>query len=260
MSILLTLTKMFGPQVADSLINSLKSKKNGSQRLEDAANAMTTGLTAVEALKKTFGKDFLASLNVVLGSSSQFSYEAGTQSYIRLDDTAASPIRVLRDELNINLDRLSVVDGNGLDIKNQFRGLISVWKERCFQFYGQSYKADIASTLATIDKLLTGESQNYRQIYEMLSSTTLGGIGTLMVISGVFAATGTGVGVVSAISLVLFGIPWLTVGALVLPGSLLVIMAAKKTRAIDEISLAIAMSYKLLERLEVLERLEKDHC
>lgn len=254
MSILFTLTKMFGPQVAESLIYSLKSKKNGSQRLEDAANAMTTGLTAIEALKKSFGKDFLASLNGVLGTSSQFSYEAGTPNYIRLDDTAASPIRVLRDELNVNLDRLSVLNAEGMEIKNQFRGLVAVWKERCLQFYGRTHQDDIDSTLATIDRLLTGESRNYRQIYEMLSSTTLGGIGTLMVISGVFVATGTGIGVVSAISMFLFGIPWLTVGALVLPGSLLVIMAAKKTRAIDEISLAIAMSYKLLERFE------KDHC
>lgn len=253
---------MFGKPIAESLINSLKSKKNGPQKLEDAANAMATGLTAVEALKKCFGKDFLATLNDALGTTSQFkfSYEAGTQSYIRLDNTDVSPIQILRDELNVNLDRLSVLDAKGIEIKNQFRGLISVWKERCFQFYGQSHKADVASTLATIDKLLSGESRNYRQIYEMLSSTTLGGIGTLMVISGVFAATGTGVGVISAISLALFGIPWLAVGALVLPGSLLVVMAAKKTRPIDEISLAIAMLYKLLERLEVLQRLENDHC
>ena len=241
---------MFGKPIAESLINSLRTKKDGSQRLEDAANAMASGLTAIEALKKSFGKDFLASLNGVLGSSSQFSYEAGTQSYIRLDDTTASPIRVLRDELNVNLDRLSVVNAEGMDIKNLFRGLVAVWKERCVQFYGGTHQHDINSTFAAIDNLLTGESRNYRQIYEMLSSTTLGGIGTLMVIGGVFAATGTGVGVVSAISLALFGIPWLTVGALVLPGSVLVLMAAKKTRPIDEISLAIAMSYKLLERLE----------
>jgi hypothetical protein len=252
MSILLTLTSMFGKPIAETLINSLKAKKDGPQRLEDAANAMTTGLTAIEALKKSFGKDFLTTLNDALGTSNQFrfSYEAGTQSYIQLDGEAASPIQLLRDELNINLDRLSVLDTKGLDIKNLFRGLVSVWKERCLQFYGPSHQADITSTITTIDNLLNGESRNYRQIYEMLSSTTLGGIGTLMVISGVFVATGTGIGVVSAISMFLFGIPWLTVGALVLPGSLLVILAAKKTRPIDEISLAIAMSYKLLGRLE----------
>lgn len=252
MSILLTLTSMFGKPIAETLINSLKAKKDGTQRLEDAANAMATGLTAIEALKKSFGKDFLTTLNDALGTSSQFrfSYEAGTQSYIQLDGKAASPIQLLRDELNINLDRLSVLDTKGLDIKNLFRGLVSVWKERCLQFYGLSHQADITSTITTIDNLLNGESRNYRQIYEMLSSTTLGGIGTLMVISGVFVATGTGIGVVSAISMFLFGIPWLTVGALVLPGSLLVILAAKKTRPIDEISLAIAMSYKLLGRLE----------
>ncbi len=250
MSILLTLTSMFGKPIAESLINSLKSKKNGTQRFDEAADAMGKGLTAIEALKKSFGKDFLAGLNGVLGTSSQFTYEAGTPNYIRLDDTAASPIQVLRDELNVNLDRLSVLNAEGMEIKSLFRGLVAVWKERCLQFVGGTHQDDIDSTLATIDRLLTGESRNYRQIYEMLSSTTLGGIGTLMVISGVFVATGTGVGVVSAISLFLFGIPWLAVGALVLPGSLLVVMAAKKTRPIDEISLAIAMAYKLLQRIE----------
>lgn len=49
---------MFGPQVAESLIYAMKSKKNGSERLEDAANAMTTGLTTIEALKKSFGKAY----------------------------------------------------------------------------------------------------------------------------------------------------------------------------------------------------------
>lgn len=58
MSILFTLSKMFGPQVAESLIYAMKSKKNGSERLEDAANAMTTGLTTIEALKKSFGKAY----------------------------------------------------------------------------------------------------------------------------------------------------------------------------------------------------------
>jgi hypothetical protein len=70
-----------------------------------------------------------------------------------------------------------------------------------------------------------------------------------MVIMGVFVATGTGVGLVTTISIFVFGVPWLTVGALVLPGALLLMLAAKKTQPVDEISLSIALAYKLLDRI-----------
>ena len=71
-----------------------------------------------------------------------------------------------------------------------------------------------------------------------------------MVIAGVLVATGTGVGIATAISIFVFGIPWITVGALVLPGALLVVMAAKKARPVDDVSLSVALAYKLLDRLE----------
>ena len=72
----------------------------------------------------------------------------------------------------------------------------------------------------------------------------------MMVIAGVLVATGTGVGIATAISTFVFGIPWITVGALVLPGALLVVMAAKKARPVDDVSLSVALAYKLLDRLE----------
>lgn len=85
---------------------------------------------------------------------------------------------------------------------------------------------------------------------EAMSTTGLGGVGALMVIAGVLVATGTGVGIATAISTFVFGIPWVTVGALVLPGALLVVVAAKKARPVDDVSLSVALAYKLLERLE----------
>ena len=85
-----------------------------------------------------------------------------------------------------------------------------------------------------MNDLLTGDSRNFRQIYELLSTTGLGGVGALMVIAGVMVATGTGVGIATAISTFVFGIPWITVGALVLPGALLVVMAAKKARPVPD--------------------------
>lgn len=252
MTLALSLISMLGKPIADKLIKGLTSRKNGAQKLDQAAGAMAQGITAIEALKEAFGKDFLAEFNDALGTSSKsrFSYEAGTQSYIRLSDEATAPVKVLRDELNINLDRLTVLAGPPNELRNQFVGLMAVWQERCVQFYGSAFAKDIKSTFETINDLTKGESRNYRQIYQLLSTTSLGGVGALMVIAGVLVATGTGVGVVTAISMFLFGIPWLVVGGLVLPGALLVVLASKKTRPVDEISLSIALAYKLLERID----------
>lgn len=252
MTLALTMATMFGKPIADRLIKNLNGRKGGAQKFEQASAAMTQGLTAIDALKKAFGKDFLLALNDVLGTSgnSKFSYEAGTQAYIQLDDDPAAPVKVLRDELNLNLDRLTVLGLQSVDLKNQFRGLVSKWQVRCDQLLGERHAADIESTISAIEDLLQGESRNYRQIYQLLSSTGMGGVGALMTIAGVLAATGTGVGVVSGISMFLFGVPWLTVGVLVLPGALLMVLAAKKSRPADEMSLSIAMAYKMLERVD----------
>ena len=250
MSIIASLATVFGKAAAEKLIAALRTQEGGSKRLKLAAEAMATGATVIEALKHAFGKDFLSILNSVLGSSeATFSYEAGTQHYIRLDDSAAPAIQLLRDELNINLDRLILLKAKGSDLKNQARGVVAVWGERCRKLSDATKREDIESTLKTMDALLAGESRNYKQIFELLSKTSLGGAGTLLVIAGVATATSTGVGLASAIWTFLFGISWLTVGALVLPGFLALALAAKKTRPVDDLSLTVAMAYRLLERL-----------
>lgn len=112
MSIALTLASIFGKPIADRLFKSLGERKDGAQKLEDAAVAMAQGLTVIDALKKVFGKEFFSILNEALGTSgnSKFSYEAGTQGYIRLEEDYGTPVKILRDELNINLDRLTVLE------------------------------------------------------------------------------------------------------------------------------------------------------
>ena len=228
MSLALSLATLFGKPAAERLIQALGTRKDGSKRLEQTATAMASGATAIEALKQAFGKDFLATVNEVLGTSkAAFTYEAGTQHYIRQEAAGLPP-----------------------DLKNQALGVVAVWGKRCLDLHGDTHKEDIAATLKTMNALLTGDSRNFRQIYELLSTTGLGGVGALMVIAGVLVATGTGVGIATAISTFVFGIPWITVGALVLPGALLVVMAAKKARPVDDVSLSVALAYKLLERLE----------
>ena len=252
MSLLLSLATTFGKPVADRLVQALVgSRKDGSKRLEQATEAIKSGASAIEALKQAFGKDFLVSLNGVLGTSkATFTYEAGTQQYICQEDAGLLPARILRDELNINLDRLTLLEVKGNELKNLALGVVAVWGKRCADLYGDTHKEDITSTLKAMNDLLSGDSRNYRQIFELLSTTGLGGIGSLMVIAGVLLATGTGVGLFTAISTFLFGIPWLAVSALVLPGALLVVMTAKKASPMDDVSLSVALAYKLLERLE----------
>ena len=254
MSIPVALLAMFGKPLADKLWKGLLDKKDGAQKLEQAGAAMAQGLTAIDALKKFFGKDFLTLMNDAFGTAihSAFTYESGTQDYIRVERPDAPPEEWLRDELNINLDRLTVLQGHADARRNHFLGLMKIWQARvrsCFPAQGNPKRNDIDETFATINGLLDGETRNYRQIYQMISRTGLGGIGALMLISGVFVATGTGVGVVSAISLFIFGIPWVAVGALVLPGALLITLVAKKSRPADQLSLATGLAYRLLERL-----------
>lgn len=251
MSFLLSLIPIFGKPVAEKLLNTLSKKAKGAEQLKEATDLMQQGATAIEALKQTFGKDFFKTLNEIKNESGgyKFTYEAGTSEYIKITEQGEyQKYELLRDELNINLDRLSVVEiKNYTELKNYFLGLMSVWQKRCMHYYGE--QPDSVRTFAAIELLLRSEKTNYKEIYKLISSTGLGGIGALMVIAGVMLAAGTGVGVLTAISIFIFGIPWLSVGALVLPGSLLVILSRKIQKPGESISMSVAMAYKLLDRL-----------
>lgn len=252
MSFLISLIPIFGKPVAEKLLNTLSKKAKGAERLQAATDLMQQGATAIEALKQTFGKDFFKTLNEIKNESGgcKFTYEAGTSEYIKItEQDKYDKYDLLRDELNINLDRLSEIETkNYAELKNYFLGLMSVWQKRCIQYYGE--QPDSVSTFTTIEKLLKSEKANYKEIYKLISSTGLGGVGALMVISGVMLAAGTGVGVITAISIFIFGIPWLAVGALVLPGALLLMLSKKMQKPGDSISMSVAMAYKLLERLK----------
>ncbi len=58
MTFALTLVTLLGKPLADGLIERLTQQKNGAEKLEQAANLVTKGMTAVEALRKSFGKGF----------------------------------------------------------------------------------------------------------------------------------------------------------------------------------------------------------
>jgi len=255
MSMLLTtLATTFGKPIAEKLISSLMTRKNGAQKLEQVAVAVEHGVTVVEALKKSFGKEFLGGLNDALeaGKNLEIKYQAGTALYINLATkktySNAPKWKILGDELNINLDRLTTLSLKDKNVSNHFQGLMSVWLDRSREYYSATHQGDIDEASDVINKLIRGEAKNYRQIFEILRTTTLGGVGALMLIAGVLTAMGTGIGVVSAISVFLFGIPWMTVGVLVLPGALLLTLAGKSVKPMDSMSLSIGLAYKLVEK------------
>ena len=146
-----SLISLIGKPLADGLIRAFTNRKNGQTKLDAAAEAMAKGASAIEALRQAFGKEFLPALNEALASSRKtpFAYEAGAQGYITLDEGQSLSVRILRDELNVNLDRLAVLDGEHQVLVNQFRGLFATWEARCLDVAKDLKDVDVTSTLNT---------------------------------------------------------------------------------------------------------------
>jgi hypothetical protein len=252
MSLVISLGKVFGPSAAKLIFDALQKKNNGQNRLEKAAKLIDSGSSAISALQQAFGREFLETLSSMMEShSSKFSYEAGSEAYIRITDKRnSSSLSILRDEININLDRLTLMDPvNNISIENQFRGVLAMWQIR-FRELTHDLHFDrnmIERNFGAMNKLLEGDDKNFKDLYSRLSATGIGGVGALMIISGSLLATSTGVGVLTAISTFLFGIPMATVGALVLPGALLVVLAAYQLKPKHKISVCVGLAYKTIE-------------
>lgn len=251
MSVAMALIPMLGKAVANKLTTKLINRPNGAQKMEAANTAMQQGMTAVEALKSFFGEDFLRELNAVTGGGrSSFSYEAGTADYIKADtDSPHHPLKVLRDELSINLDRVNLMETKGQDaIKNYFRGMFHVWKGRYQELAPDHQNDDAKATLDAIGELLSDDQKTFKDLFQLTSVTGLGVGGALFFISAVCLATSTGVGIVAAISAFLFGIPWLSVAGLAIPGALMLGLAAMQLRDDQAMSACVQLAYKLIER------------
>lgn len=212
MSIAMALTSIFGKAAANKLITALTNKPNGAQKMEAAASAMQAGATAIEALKSVFGEEaFFKAMNAATGKGrSSFSYEAGIAEYVKADtDPPGHPLRVLRDELNINLERLNLMETiDKRALKNHVRGLFHVWKGRYKVLAHGHYNDDAKTTFEVIGKLLS-EQNTVKDLLKMVGIAGLGGWGLLMIAQAVFIVTGTGVGILALISFFLFGIPGL---------------------------------------------------
>ena len=246
-----TLLKMLGGIVGKKLIDNLLDKPNGAQKLERASEAVAKGLGAIDALKRTFGDGFTATLNDAMGmpAKARFSYAAGTNSYVRADaNPSTPPLAVLLDELHINLDRIALTDTGKAALKNHLRGAFHVWKGRLQELAPDHYAQDAKATLEAIDGLLDDSGKSAPEVYRSLAATGVGTIGALLIASGFSLITGTGVGVLMAIWIFFMGIPWLHAGAHIVLGLLLIVLIIKLVRRDNSMSTAIQLAYGLLDR------------
>jgi hypothetical protein len=249
-AILALLGTSIGPHLAKGVLEKLLTAKGSRTKMQRAFDATEKGVSIISALKGEFGDQFLNALGDIRSKQqSMLSYEAGTSNYIKLEDErfVQNSIGLLRDELNINLDMLVGMDSNNPDqLKNYFIGTFSVWKSRYEKFL--HVDADAKSTFSAIDELMSNDGKTFKDVLDILARTSLGGTGALMVIMGVLLATSTGVGLATAISTYIFGIPWLSVGILVIPGAILAALSRYKLRENHAMSTAVKMAYQLLER------------
>jgi len=258
--LLLPLAKTLGSVVAKGVLDKLLASKGADSKFQRALEATEKGMSVIAALRGEFGDDFLKAVtNSVSDKGAHgFSYEAGGNDYIKVSIEAGdqSDLAMLRDELNVNLDRLTILGDIPEDAhRNYFRGILSIWKRRYVESIG--IDEDANTTFAVMDELLDGSKRTFKDVLESLSKTGLGTAGALMVIGGVLLATSTGVGLVTAISTFLFGIPWLAVGALVIPGAILVALSRYKFVNKHAVTTCVTLAYKLLERrLETLPKVQ----
>lgn len=248
--ILAMLAKTVGPILAQSIMEKLLTSKGATSKLQRAMEAMEKGVSVIAALRGEFGDDFLKAITGSIGGGKnhEWTYEAGISDYIKLssEESGQEVITLMRDELNINLDRLGMIGKVSDDaLINYFSGTLGTWRTRYIEKMGTDDKTK--EIFDTMDDLLDGTKRTFKDALETISKTSLGGVGALMVLSGVLLATGTGVGLATSISIFIFGIPWLSVGILVIPGAILLGLTRYKFTNKHAMSTCIKMAYKLLE-------------
>ena len=239
----ITLAKKVGAR----LINRPKADEN----LRKADSLIATGTSAVSALRKAFGPEFDEAMTSAIGTGpASWTFEAGRADYVRValpEGPPATVYRVLRDELNINLDR--VARGpvrKGTEQHSYFLGALREWMERYRELAGR--QPDAEETFRVIESLLDGKRRNFADVFRLLQRTGLGTVGALLVIQAVLIATSTGVGIVAVVSTWLLGIPVVQVGALVVGGGLLFALSRVEFAATNTMSASVAAAYKLLDR------------
>lgn len=251
-----TLLLELGGKVLKEVIPRLLRRPNSEEKFKKAEALISTGSSAVAALRQVFGVEFDEVLTEAVGKKANgWTYEAGCSEYIRVryeDGGSKDVCSVLRDELNINLARLakmSVRDGG--DLTNYFKGLFSQWEGRYRELTRETLAYDefeVIQTFQAINSMIDGEKRSFLDVLRMLQRAGLGLFGALLILQAGLIVSGTGIGIVAIVSTWLFGIPFIQVLSLVIGGGLLFVMSRANFSSTNAMSTSVAMAYKLLDR------------
>ena len=197
---ILALAAELGTRLAKKVGASLETKPDVSDSFEKVTSLIKTGIAAVDAFDKVFGKDFRDALSEKTDRRlNEFTYEAGRSDYIRIEPAENNPHRILRTELNINLDRLSHRQVmSEVELRNYSLGIFREWMDRYNNLIVES--DDSKQTFMAIESLLDGRNRTFREVFCLLQKTGLGFLGALLVLIAVHIATSTGVGVIAHIA------------------------------------------------------------
>ncbi|WP_029525468.1 hypothetical protein [Polaromonas glacialis] len=246
------LGKEIGLPLARKLVSGLVSGQDPASRVEKITALVKNGSTAMAAFQNTFGVvDFDKALTTAIGNGAKgWTYEAGREEYVQIEQIEGSPrlpTSLLREELNLNLDRIIRTRGSkDADINNYFIGLFRQWQERYVELIGDSEDSRI--TFKTVESLLDGRKKSFADVFRMLQKTGLGMAGAALVIQAALIATSTGVGIMVWITTAFVGIPMVQVGALAVAGGLLFGLSRMDFASSNAKSATIAVAYKLLDR------------
>lgn len=240
--------------LAQGIMGKLLNSKGSNSKMQRVLEATEKGVSIIAAMRGEFGDDFLQSLTGSISDSNThgWTYEAGCADYIKLNSESEGQQRLdtLREELNINLDRLTIMSKVPDEVLlNYFRGTISIWRKRYIDNIG--INEDARKTFAGMDALLDGNKPKFKDVLEKITRICLGGTGLIMVIKGVLLAINTRSGWIQKIKTSAKGIPWDDVGILVIPGVILIALSLYKFSNKHAVSTCIKMAYDLLEKRHV---------
>lgn len=249
--VLALLTKSIGPILAQGVIGKLLKTNGADSKMQRVLEATEKGVSIIAALRGEFGDDFLKALSGSTGDNNAqgFTYEAGCADYIKLNTETVGDARLatLREELNINLDRLTVMRKVADEVLlNYFRGTISCWKKRYIESFG--YDDDARKVFAKMNDLLDGNNRKFKGVIENITRICFGGVGLYMMFYGVLLIINEKVGLWQQIKTKVAGFPMFEVGFLMITGAIFVALSRYKLSNKNAISTCIKMAYDLLEK------------
>lgn len=261
-SIIATLALRYGPKIAESLWATLGKSEDSASKIENATKMMELGLSTMDALKKSFGSDFYDNalstvVAAVEGEPPSFDFEAGLEHYVRVtpeNSTRKSSIESLREELNINLERVAIqMQDKKTSSNNYFIGLMREWERRHNETLGST--EDSSLTFESIARLLDGRRRTYKEVLLILQKTTLGFTGAALILYSVLLAIGSvgTVGVFAWIGTLFMGPPIAIIFGSGLAGALLLAFSRIEFKSIDARSTAVRIAYALLDRAKKSE-------